>query len=88
MRENIDNMIRTQISLEQEEYLMAQREARAQGISVAEFVRRSIRKNLSAHASGQAATPEAPWMRYLGLVETGDPNSSQTVDEIVYGRKD
>ena len=31
---------------------------------------------------------QRPWMRYAGLVESGDPNSSQSVDEIVYGSED
>ena len=31
---------------------------------------------------------QAPWMRYAGLVESGNPRSSQTVDEVVYGSKD
>ena len=30
----------------------------------------------------------APWMRYAGLVESGNARSSQTVDEVVYGAKD
>jgi hypothetical protein len=41
-------------------------------------------------ASRQAlpADDERPWMRYAGFVESGDPNSSQSIDEIVYGAKD
>jgi hypothetical protein len=31
---------------------------------------------------------QRPWMRYAGFVESGDPNSSQSIDEIVYGSKD
>jgi len=27
-------------------------------------------------------------MQYAGFVETGNSDSSQTIDEIVYGRKD
>lgn len=74
-------MIRTQVSLDKREYALAKKEAKALGISVAEFVRRSIRQNLPIRG-------DAPWMRYIGFVESGDPNSSQTVDEIVYGSKD
>jgi hypothetical protein len=33
------------------------------------------------------ASGKAPWMRYAGLVESGNPRSSQTFDEIVYGTK-
>ena len=29
--------------------------------------------------------PGTPWMKYAGLVETGDPNSSLSIDEVVYG---
>jgi hypothetical protein len=41
--------------------------------------------------TSRQALPESdqrPWMRYAGLVESGDPNSSQSVDEVVYGSKD
>lgn len=77
---NRDNMIRTQISLDEREYTLAKKEAKALGLSVAEFVRRAIRNTLPPS--------KAPWMRYAGMVETGDPRSSQSIDEIVYGRKD
>jgi Ribbon-helix-helix protein, copG family len=75
-----DNMLRTQISLDQQEYAAAKAEARTLGISVAEFVRRAIRAALPPPG-------EAPWMRFAGLVETGDRHSSQHIDEIVYGHK-
>jgi len=74
-------MIRTQVSLDKEEYAAAKNEARALGISVAEFVRRAIREALPPRGQGA-------WMKYAGLVETGDPNSSRSIDEIVYGQKD
>jgi hypothetical protein len=76
-----DNMIRTQISLPEDEYRLAKQEASALGISVAEFVRRAIYLMLPVKGT-------APWMRYAGLVESGDERSSQGVDEIVYGSKD
>jgi hypothetical protein len=63
------------------EYRLAKKEARALGISVAEFVRRAIRQSLPP-AGG------APWMRYAGFVESGDARSSQSVDDVVYGAKD
>jgi hypothetical protein len=74
-------MIRTQVSLDEHEYALAKREARALGISLAEFVRRSVRENLPPRGSG-------PWMRFAGFVESGDARSSQSIDEIVYGQKD
>jgi hypothetical protein len=51
------------------------------GVSVAEFVRRAIREALPSDG-------QRPWMKFAGLVETGDARSSQSVDEIVYGQKD
>ncbi|MBI4558066.1 MAG: CopG family transcriptional regulator [Candidatus Hydrogenedentes bacterium] len=73
-------MIRTQISLSEVEYRAAKREARRLGISLAELLRRSLRTVLPADAS-------KPWMRYAGMIETGDPESSQKIDDIVYGQK-
>jgi hypothetical protein len=74
-------MIRTQISLDEGEYALVKKEAAALGIPIAELVRRALRQALPTN-------DQAPWMRYAGLVESGDPNSSQSIDEIVYGSKD
>jgi hypothetical protein len=73
-----DNVIRIRVSLDEQDYALAKKEAETLGISVAEFVRRAIRRMLPP--SG-----EAVWMRYAGLVESGNPLSSQSIDEIVYG---
>lgn len=78
-------MIRTQVSLDASEYDLAKREARTLGISVAEFVRRAVRDRLP---SQPGAPPNAPWMRYAGFVESGDPNSSLSIDDLIYGTKD
>jgi hypothetical protein len=74
-------MIRTQISLSKTEYLAAKKEASRLGISLAELLRRSLRSLLPS-------SDEKPWMRFAGMVETGDPYSSQRIDEVVYGQKD
>ncbi len=74
-------MIRTQVSLDEQEYKQAKREAAALGIPVAEYVRRAIRRALPP-------SRRPPWMRYAGLVESGNSRSSQTVDDVVYGGKD
>lgn len=74
-------MIRTQISLAKEEYEAAKREAKRQGISLAELLRRSLREMLPVDES-------KPWMRYAGMIESGDTESSQRIDAIVYGQKD
>lgn len=74
-------MIRTQVSLDRHEYALAKRHAKALGISVAELVRRAVRDTLPPRGGGA-------WMRYAGLVESGDSRSSHSIDEIVYGAKD
>ena len=74
-------MIRTQVSLDKNEYILAKKEAKALGISIAEFVRRAIRDKLPVDRN-------RPWMRYAGMVESGNPRSSQMIDEVVYGDKD
>ena len=73
-------MIRTQISLSKEEYEAAKAEASRLGVSLAELLRRSVRHLLPADET-------KPWMRYAGMVETGEKNASQKIDEIVYGQK-
>ncbi len=73
-------MIRTQISLNEAEYNAAKREAKRLGISLAELLRRSLRTMLPVDDS-------KPWMRYAGMIESGDPKSSQRIDEVVYGHK-
>jgi len=74
-------MVRTQISLSEHEYKAAKHEAARLGISLAELLRRSLRTILPADAS-------KPWMRYAGMIETGDPSASQKIDDVVYGQKD
>ncbi len=74
-------MIRTQISLSKEEYDAAKREAQRLGISLAELLRRSLRRVLPSDDS-------KPWMQYAGMIQSGDPDSSQHIDELVYGHKD
>ena len=73
-------MIRTQISLGEEEYKAAKGEAKRLGISLAELLRRSLRNMLPADKS-------KPWMRYASMVESGNPRSSQNIDEVIYGHK-
>ena len=73
-------MIRTQISLLETEYEAAKAEASRLGISLAELLRRSLRTMLPADDS-------KPWMRYAGMVESGDPDSSRNIDDVIYGQK-
>jgi len=74
-------MIRTQISLSDLEYRAAKREAARLGISLAELLRRSLRSLLPADDA-------KPWMRYVGMIDTGDARASQKIDDVVYGQKD
>ena len=74
-------MVRTQISLTNEEYLAAKAEARRLGISLAELLRRSLRTMLPVDEA-------RPWMHYAGSIKSGDASASQSIDELVYGRKD
>jgi hypothetical protein len=74
-------MVRTQISLTREEYLAAKKEASRLGVSLAELLRRSLRSMLPVDEN-------KPWMRYAGMIESGDRKSSQHIDDIVYGQKD
>ena len=74
-------MIRTQISLSEREYEAAKKEAQRLGISLAELLRRSLRAVLPVDT-------DQPWMSYAGMIESGDPQSSQRIDEVVYGHKD
>jgi hypothetical protein len=74
-------MIRTQIRLDRHDYALVKREAKTAGVSAAEYVRRAIRQVLPARS-------DAPWMRHAGFVESGNAQSSQTIDDIVYGSKD
>jgi hypothetical protein len=74
-------MVRTQISLSREDYDAAKREARRLGVSLAELLRRSLRAVLPVDVS-------KPWMRFAGMVETGDRRSSRRIDDVVYGHKE
>ena len=71
-------MIRTQISLPEAEYQAAKAEAARLGISLAELLRRALRGALPVDGS-------SPWMRYAGMVESGDSQSSMHIDQVVYG---
>jgi len=48
---------------------------------LAELLRRSLRTVLPVNDT-------KPWMRYAGMVETGDPASSRHIADVGYGRKD
>jgi len=74
-------MIRTQVSLDRDLYRAAQGEAKRRGISFAELCRRALASMVRGNGH------EHPWMRFAGCLDSGDPKSSQTVDQVVYGRE-
>ncbi|MFZ1494874.1 MAG: CopG family transcriptional regulator [Candidatus Competibacter denitrificans] len=74
-------MIRTQISLSEQEYDAAKRESARLGISLAELLRRSLRSVLPPLENSK------PWMQYSGMVASGDPQASQSIDATVYAQK-
>jgi len=74
-------MIRTQISLSETEYQSAKKSAKKLGISLAELLRRSLRAILPVPS-------DKPWMKFVGMVESGNRNSSTTIDDLIYGQKD
>lgn len=79
LRDN--TMIRTQISLGEQEYRDAKAEAARQGISLAELLRRAL-----AAALPERRPSKRPWMRHAGVLASGDSRASMSVDEVVYGR--
>ena len=73
-------MIRMRLKLTNKEYYTAKREAARLGISLVELLRRGLRTALPVNDT-------KPWMRYAGMVQSGDPASSRHIDDLVYGRK-
>jgi hypothetical protein len=50
-------------------------------VSIAELVLGAVRLMLPARR-------QSPWMRNAGFVESGNADSSQSIDDIVYGSYD
>jgi hypothetical protein len=74
-------MIRTQVSLDAQLYEEAKAEAKRRGISFAELCRRALARAIRQRGG------EKPWMRFAGALQSGDPDASRTVDEVVYVRE-
>jgi Ribbon-helix-helix protein, copG family len=76
----LDNMIRTQISVDADTYKKAKQVARRRGISLAELCRRALEETLAREPVSK------PWMEYAGMFD-GNPEDSATVDWVVYDRE-
>lgn len=74
-------MVRTQISFDAELYKCAKEVAKQRGISLAELCRMGLREVLGRETS------QAPWMKYVGMFTSDDDRTSETIDEVVYGRE-
>jgi len=74
-------MIRTQVSLDPDDYRAVKDEARRLGVPIAEFVRRAVARSL-----GERRRRGRRWMRYAGMASSGDPDASESVNEAVYNR--
>lgn len=74
-------MIRTPVSLDAALYREAKRVAKRRGVSVAELVRQGLRSVVA-----QEAEP-GPWMQYVGRFSSEDDRTSESIDEVVYGRE-
>jgi hypothetical protein len=73
-------MKRLQISIEPELDEAVERRAEEQGLSKAEVIRRCVRERVEP----LPPLKEDPFYKLCGTVE-GDPDSSMTVNEVVYG---
>lgn len=73
-------MVRTQVSLDEPQYRRARLAAKRQGVSLAEFVRRSLAEKLAREPA------ENPWMVFAGSLE-GPEDGSQSFDKDIYSRE-
>ncbi len=73
---------RLQIMIEEELDTELGRQAAREGVSKAALIRRYVRERLDAPASGRR---DSIW-EIVGMVESGSPDDSLRVNEIVYGK--
>jgi hypothetical protein len=74
-------MRRTQISLTAEDYEAAKKLAVERGESLSQVIRDALRRETAAEDVSYD-----PLGAIIGIVKNADPNASENVDEIVYGR--
>lgn len=73
-------MKRLQISIEPELDAAVERRAEEEGLSKAEVIRRCVRERVKP----LPPIEEDPFFKLCGMVE-GDPDSSMTINDVVYG---
>jgi hypothetical protein len=74
-------MIRTQISFDRALYDRAKKVAKRQGVSLAELCREGLRAVVGREPVS------APWAKYLGQFSSDDDRTSESIDNVVYGRE-
>jgi hypothetical protein len=74
-------MMSIRVSLDAVEYERVRQQAQQLGISIAEVIRRAVRDALRMAEGGE-------WMPFAGFVESGNPHSSRSVDDVICGAKD
>ena len=74
-----DNMLRTQISVDENLYRRARMVAKKHGLSLAELCRRGLEQAVASEPS------EQPWMSFAGSLQ-GEPGDSASIDTALYNR--
>lgn len=74
-------MVRTQISFDRPLYEQAKRVAKRRGVSLAELCRAGLREMIGRDSSS------VPGAEYLGRFSSDDDRTSESIDEVVYGRE-
>ena len=74
-------MKRLQISIEPELDAAVERRADEEGLSKAEVIRRCVREQVKP----LPPIEEDPFFKMVGSIKGGDPDSSMTINDVVYG---
>jgi len=78
-RHQVRNLPRTYTALQAGVNICPLQHRSDMGISLAELLRWSLRQIIPVDGSNS-------WMRYAGMVESGDAASSQKIDDVIYGQ--
>ena len=75
-------MIRTQIYFTEEQYNLLKQTAVKSKVTMAEIIRTAVEGYLNKRTA-----EEEPLLKIIGIGESGDPNASLHIDEVLYGGK-